>query len=52
MAVTMFEKIDVCESIDISHKSNDICEVNSIESGEGRSSFSSLKSRYRYKKEN
>jgi hypothetical protein len=24
MAVTMFEKIDVCESIDISNKSNEI----------------------------
>jgi hypothetical protein len=48
MAVTMFEKIDVCESIDISQKSNEVGEVRSAESGEGRGSFSSLKSRYRY----
>lgn len=45
----MFEKIDVCESIDISHKSSkEAGEMGSMESGEGRSSFSSLKSRYRY----
>lgn len=45
MAVAMFDKIDVCESIDISH-SDGVGEARS--ESEGRGSFSSLKSRYRY----
>lgn len=51
MATTMFEKIDVCESISLSNQSEaEVCGADnrSQESGENRSSFSSLKSRYRY----
>lgn len=45
MAVTMFEKIDVCESIDVSQSDG---QGEGRSESDGRGSFSSLKSRYRY----